>query len=163
MRRSSKLLALSAVVAAVAVCVAVAPRQAEAANATGSFTVTATVGKLCTVAATNVGVTYDPFSATANTFTNAVNVTCTKGVSFNTTLASANSWAMKGTTTPANTIPYAVNQTNASGADWKTVQFPGTSSSKSTPVQQVAFFTIAAGVDVPADTYVDTINITVNY
>jgi spore coat protein U-like protein len=165
MRHSSKLLALTVVVAAVAVGLAMAPRQADAATANGSFTVTANVARLCTVAASAVTVTYDPFDPTANTFTNAVNVTCTKGVTFNTTIASSNTppFTLKGTSTPSNNIPYSVNQTNSSGADWKTTPFPGTSSSKNTPISQVAFFTIASGIDVPADSYVDTINVTVNY
>ncbi len=163
MRRSSKILALTAAVAAVAAGVAMAPRQADAAIATGSFTVTANVAKVCTVAAAAVTVSYDPFSGTALTFSNPVNVTCTRDTAFSTSLSSGNNWALKGTATPTNTIPYAVNQTNAAGADWKTTPFAGVAATKNTPVSQVAFFTIAAGIDAPADAYVDTITATVNY
>ncbi len=162
MRRSSKILALSAVVAA---AMSLVPGTAAAAGSiTGSFTVTANVAAKCTtVTASNVAVTYDPFAATANTFTNAINVTCTKGSPFTTSLSSANSWKLKGTTSPTTLVSYTVNQTTAAGPDWTTVPFAGTSTSKSVPVVQTAFFSIASGLDLAVDSYVDTITVTVNY
>ncbi len=165
LRRSSKLLALSAAVSALALGVALAPQRAVAAppSASASFTVTANVAKVCTVAAAAVSVTYDPFSGAALTFSNPVNVTCTRDTTFSTSLSSTNGWVLKGTATPTNTIAYAVTQTNAAGADWKTTPFAGTAATKNQPVSQVAFFTIAAGLDAPADSYVDTITATVNY
>jgi spore coat protein U-like protein len=161
MHRISKI-AAAATVAALAFLLA--PRSAQAQTATGSFTVTATVGKACTVAAAPIVIaSYDPNASVATVGTTNVNVACTKGTTYTTFLTSAKNWTLTDTATSAgNALTYAISQ-GASATAWTgTSGWAGSAPSKA-PVSYVATAKIAAGQDVPAGTYTDTVTMNVNY
>jgi spore coat protein U-like protein len=160
MNRFSKIAVLAA---AAGLAVLLVPGSTQAANAIGTFTVTATVAKVCTVAAAPIVIaSYDPNSATPTAGTTNVNVTCTRGTAYTTFLTSANAWKLVDTVTPANVLTYAITQA-ATGTTWNaTTGWAGSAPTKAA-VSYQATATIGASQDVPAGTYTDTVTMNVNY
>jgi spore coat protein U-like protein len=102
MRRTSMI----AAVAAAALAVLLVPGSAQAQTATNSFTVTATVGKACTVSAAPIVIaSYDPNSTSPTVGTTNVNVACTKGTTYTTFLSSAKGWTLTDTATLTLVVP----------------------------------------------------------
>ena len=148
--------------AALAVVVA-APRAAQAADATNTFTVTAAVAKTCSVSAAAVVLPgYDPNSTAATVGTTNVNVTCTRGTSYTTTLKSTNNWNLVDTVTPANKLSYKITQGATTTAWDANTGWAGVAGSRAAQTY-VATVTVPPTQDVPAGTYVDTVTVNVNY
>jgi len=160
MHRFSKFAAAAAIAA---LAILVAPRSAEAQTATNSFTVTATVGKACTVSAAPIVIaSYDPNNAVPTVGTTNVNVACTKGTTYTTFLSSANTWRLLDTSTPANVLTYAITQ-GSSATAWNATSGWAGSAPGRAPVPYVATATLAAGQDVPPGNYTDKVTVNVNY
>jgi spore coat protein U-like protein len=159
MRRTSMI----ATLAAAALAVLLAPGSAEAQTASTNFTVTATVGKACTVAAAPIVIgSYDPNNTSPTVGTTNVNVACTLGTTYTTFLSSANSWRLLNTATPANTLTYAITQ-GATATAWNLSSGWAGSAPGRAPVPYVATAAIVPLQDVPAGAYTDTVTVNVNY
>jgi spore coat protein U-like protein len=150
--------------AAAVAALAFAPRIASAATVGTTFTVTAAVTKACTVSAQNISFAagYDPNAASAATATGTVSLTCTKGVNYSVALASAGGWKLSDTVTPANKLNYQILQ-GATTTVWDATNLVSASAPTKATIPLVATASIAAGQDVPAGTYTDTVTVTVNY
>ncbi|HXY97169.1 MAG TPA: spore coat U domain-containing protein [Steroidobacteraceae bacterium] len=151
---------------------------AQAATATNTFTVTATVVKNCTVGATNiVFANYTPGSGVSPAANSTVSVSCTKSTAFTVALN-------KGTTTggsiaqrlmtdgaAGDTLQYNLYTTAAFTTVWgdgtgSSVTQPGTGTGMATPVTFTAFGQVpdnATNQAAPPNTYTDTITVTVTY
>lgn len=143
-----------------------APVLASAADTQGTFVVTARVQPVCTVSASDVTVAaYDPNAPAPTTATSTVNVTCTKGTTYNTTLSSAKNFQLTGPGTDA--LSYQIFQgSGTTGTVWANAgtsnPYAGAAKNKNaTPF--TATVSIAAGQDVLAGTYTDTVTVNVNY
>lgn len=151
---------------------AVNEQTAQAATATNTFQVTATVNSACSVTATNLvfGV-YDP-SAAANDKTSTVTVTCTLATGYDIGLsagvaagATVMTRQMKESALP-DLINYSlfsdasrtVNWGNTVGTDTVNV-----ASALGTPEVHTVYGRIPAGQYVTAGSYSDTISVTVTY
>jgi spore coat protein U-like protein len=94
-----------------------------------------------------------------------VSVTCTKGTPYTTTLSSTTGFKLTG---PGNvTLAYQIFQGSGTGGTvWANATtsnpYAGSAPSKA-PVPYLATASIAAGQDVAAGVYVDTVTVTVNY
>lgn len=143
------------------------PAFASAATAvTNTFKVSAEVKSACTVSATDIVIaSYDPNAVAPTTQTGTVSVTCTKGTAYTTSLSSTSGFNLTG---PGSvTLAYQIFQGSGTGGTvWAnaTTSNPlaGSAPSKA-PVAYLATASIAAGQDVPAGNYVDTVTVTVNY
>ena len=155
-------------IAAAGVVVAGLTSAAEAANATASLTVAASVANNCTIATTQLSFgAYDPVGANATadaTGSGQVLIACTKGASANIALgngggADANSRRLASGT---NYLPYQLYKDD--GGVWSSGTGAITYTSLTKAQQTMAVQgKIAAGADVPAGTYSDTIVATVNF
>ena len=144
---------------------------ADAATTTTTFPVTATVLKACIVNANplNFG-SYDPTATTALDGTTTLSVLCTVGTSFTVGLSAGTSTGATVTTrkmtSGANTLSYALFQEAARTNNWGNT--PGTDTPPATtapvlPTSLTVYGRIAAGQNVTAGPYNDTITVTVNY
>ncbi|MDE2149376.1 MAG: spore coat protein U domain-containing protein [Gammaproteobacteria bacterium] len=151
------------------------PLGAYAATATSQFQVTATVVKNCKVSASDLAFgNYDPLSATALAQTTTVSVTCTKGTAFATALD-------QGTTTGAtfanrlmtdgaagDTLTYNLFTDAAHTTIWgdgtaSTSTVAGTGTGPLLPVTQTVYGQVSAQQNAPANSYSDTIHVTVTF
>ena len=161
LRASKTLAALGAIAAAFGTA---APRIADAATTTGTFTVSATVVKNCTVATNNINLgNYDSLSGTQLSTTGNVNVSCTKNTSgVSIALTSANGWTLNDGSTPANVIPYKIFQ-GATATDWTLTPWSGLTFASKVAQSYGANAKPNVGVDVPVGTYTDTVTVTVTF
>ncbi len=161
MRRTSM---IAAAVAAAALAVLLVPGSAQAQTASNNFTVTATVGKVCTVnAAPIVIASYDPNNGTPTVGTTNVNVACTKNTTYTTFLTSAKGWTLTDTTTTAgNSLNYAISR-GTPAVPWNETNGWGGSAPGRAAVPYLATATIGALQDVPPGIYTDTVTVNVNY
>lgn len=163
MRNSSKLLVAAALLAGFTVT----PAFANAANTTGTFGVSATITNNCVLtppAAVDLGA-YDPTSASQVSGTGTMQVKCTKGTSYTTTLTSTNTFKLKSGT---DEIPYVIYQpasdgTGATTTAWTGSAGPTVSAASNGNRSMVATIRPSIGVDVPAGSYTDTVTITVTW
>lgn len=158
MRRTSM---IAAAVAAAALAFLLAPTAAEA-QATTNFTVTATVGTACTVAAAPITVAYDPNNTVPTIGTTNVNVACTRGTSYTTFLSSTNGWRLVNAVTPANFLTYGITQ-GATATPWTATSGWAGVATDRLPYAYVATAAVGALQDVPAGSYLDTVTVNVNY
>jgi len=169
---------------AVSVLAALMPFVANAATgatATTSFDVSMTIKTACTVAASNVNLgTVAARRTTELSGTTAIRVTCSKGTPYNIGLRSTRANAatngtgtMSGSTGNADTIGYALFQTpdfSKAWGDTATSIDVGNGAGR-TSDDGLTAFSHSVYVKVPgseitnktADTYRDTITVTVNY
>ena len=157
-------------IAAAGLVIAGLTSAAEAADATASLTVAASVANNCTIATTQLSFgAYDPVgtNATADaTGSGQVLIACTKGASATIALGNgggsdANSRRLAS---GSNFLPYQLYRSDGStvwgsgAGGW--VTYNSLSKAQQTMAVQGK---IAAGADVPAGTYADTIVATVNF
>jgi len=144
---------------------------AHAATTTTTFPVSATVLTACSVSALPLTFgNYDPTSATPLDATTTLSVLCTVGTSFTVGL---NAGAASGATVTtrkmvngANTLNYALFRETGRTNNWGNT--PGTDTPPSTtapvlPTALTVYGRVAAGQNVPAGGYADTVTVTVNY
>ncbi|MEO8739512.1 MAG: spore coat protein U domain-containing protein [Casimicrobiaceae bacterium] len=156
---------------------------ANALTATTTFTVTATVLSNCTISATNLNFgTYNPLSASANTASSAVTITCTKNAAstIGMDLGIHTVAGVRNMQNGADVIAYTIGQppSNVAGAActfpaataWTTsgggLFTPTVAPSKAARTYNVCG-SIAPGQDVPGSVagivYSDTVTASVNF
>lgn len=151
---------------------------AFAGSQNSSFTVTATVVNDCVVSSSNIAFgSYDPTVSTGITATGAVSARCTKGDVVSVALSQGANPATGSTAlvpsrqmaSGTNMLPYHIYLGSGSAAEWGAgvigTNEPSaqTSVSVNTPLTFTTYGSIAAGVDVPAGNYSDTVVATVSY
>jgi spore coat protein U-like protein len=143
---------------------------AGAATATTTFTVTANVTKVCTVAALPLSFgSYDPTSATPLDATTTVTLNCTVGTAYNVGLNAGTGTgatvAARKMTSGADTLTYSLYRDAGRTTIWGNTV--GTDTTSGTfAIGQAAltvFGRVPAGQNVTAATYTDTITVTVTY
>lgn len=145
----------------------------DAATTTGNLSVTATVNGTCSVSTSPVAFsTYNPASATDNTTTGTVTVTCTNGTAYTVALdAGANAGSPGDITTrrmKANTsdyLPYQLYKEGTYTTAWGNgggailSGQTGNGSAQAIPV----YGKITQGQYVASGSYVDTVVVTITY
>lgn len=154
-----------------ALAASMAAGSANAATATTTFTVNATVLKACVVTALPLAFgNYDPTSASPVTGSTTLSVLCTSGTSFRTGLnagaASGATVSTRSMTSGGNSLDYALYQDSGRTTNWGNT--PGTDTPAAVtagagPTTQTVYGRIAAGQNVPVGVYTDTITVTVTY
>lgn len=143
---------------------------AQAATATGTMAVSATVVSSCTVAAAPLTfASYNPTQSTATTSSTSLTLTCTPGVTYHVGLDAGGG---SGATTSVRVMSlstaklnYQLCQDSGCTTNWgntnPTDTVNGTASTLVTTIP--VYGQIAASQGVAAGVYTDTVNITVNY
>jgi spore coat protein U-like protein len=147
---------------------ALTPQISEAATATTSFTVTATVAATCIVAASNLAFgSVTGVQATANS---VVTVTCTNGTGYNIGLSAGSATGAtvsnRSMTGPgAATLKYGLFQDAAFGTNWGNTAGTDTVTGVGTGIGQpiTVFGKVPTGQFPTAGAYSDTITVTVTY
>ncbi len=158
-------------IAAAGVVVAGLASAAEAANATASLTVAASVANNCTIATTQLSFgSYDPVgvNATADaTGSGQVVIACTKNATANIALGNGGGTDVNSRrlASGGNFLPYQLYREDGttvwgSGVGTGAVSYNSTSKA---PTTLAVHGKIPGGADVPAGTYTDTIVATVNF
>ncbi|MBC7985517.1 MAG: spore coat U domain-containing protein [Sphingomonadaceae bacterium] len=154
-----------------ALAAAMTAGSANAATATTTFTVNATVLKACVVSALPLAFgNYDPTSGSGVNGSTTLSVLCTNGTSFTTGLnagtASGATVSTRRMSNGANTLSYGLYQDAARTTNW------GNTAGTDTPAAQTAgvgatsltvYGAIPASQNVPIGVYSDTITVTVTY
>lgn len=161
--------------AAAGIGLAVLPTpRSEAATATGSMTVSATVLTACSVTPGALAFgNYDPTSATAKDATASIGVTCTAGTAYTLGLDAG---AGSGATTTARkmtlvagsaTLNYAIYNDSGRTTNWGntsgTGALTGTSSLVSLTQTFTAYGRIPVSQTATAGAYADTVTVTLSY
>lgn len=148
-----------------------------AATATSNLSVTATVTSNCTIGTTAVAFgAYDPVSANATTplnGTGTVSVTCTSGASATITLGQGSN-AAAGSTDAAplrrmkdagtDLLSYALYQDSGHATSWGNTAGTGIAQTGTgTTANLTVYGQVAAGQNVPAGSYSDTVVATVTF
>jgi spore coat protein U-like protein len=150
----------------------VASGNAGALTATNTFTVQAIINAACLVSATllNFG-SYDPTSGTALNGTSTVNVFCTGGTPYTTTLnigTGGGTFATRTLLNGANTLNYNLFKDSAHAQIWgdgtsSTFTVTGTGNGILTANPITVYGQITTGQDKPVGTYASIITVTVTY
>jgi spore coat protein U-like protein len=144
---------------------------AQAATATTSFTVSATVLKFCIVVATPMA--FGNYTSTTDAIsTSTITVTCTNGTGYDIGLdagtaagATVTTRQMSGTTVTAARLNYFLYSDSSRTVNWGNTV--GTDTVHLTagvsPIISTVYGRVPAGQFVSPDAYLDTINVTVTY
>lgn len=156
---------------AVTVFLCASPQAAQAATATTSIAVSATVQASCTVTATTLPFgSYNPLSSTPLDATSTITVNCTTGTSYTIGL---NAGATSGATVTTrqmlqstNALNYSLFRDSGHTTNWGNT--PGTDTPASVVANTSAATTTVYGripalQNVPAGSYTDSVQVTVNY
>jgi spore coat protein U domain-containing protein, fimbrial subunit CupE1/2/3/6 len=146
---------------------------AEATTATNTFTVQAVINAACSVSATTLNFgTYDPASGTALSGTSTVNVSCTSGTPYTTSLdvgtAAGSSFTTRTIASGTNILNYNLYRDSARTQVWgdgtgSTFTVAGTGSGILTPIALTVYGQVPTAQDKPPGTYTSTITVTVTY
>jgi len=143
----------------------------QAATATTSFLVTATVLKFCAVVATPMAFG-DYTSSTDAIGTSTITVTCTNGTAYDIGLdaggaagATVTTRQMSGTTVTAARLNYFLYSDSSRTVNWGNTVGTDTVhlTAGATPIISTVYGRVPAGQFVAPDAYLDTINVTVTY
>lgn len=144
--------------------------KADAATASTTMNVTATVLSTCTVSATDLGFgNYNPISGADLDGATSISVTCTNGTSYNvgisTGAGAGATVAVRKMTDGANTLNYTLyrdaGRTNVWGVTIATDTLTGTGSGAAQPID--VYGRVPGGQTVASGGYTDTVTITVTY
>jgi spore coat protein U-like protein len=136
--------------------------SAFAQSVTGTFTVTATVARTCTVSASDVTLPpYDPVAGTNSDGSTTIDVACTLRTPYTVLLSSTdNRWQLAS---GADRLGYAVYSDPSHQAVWnETTGVTGTGAGR-VANQHTAYIRVPAGQDAAEGTYTDTVTVQVNY
>ena len=164
MRTHTKLTALAAAFAAL---ITLAPQRAAAASSTGTFTVQAIVAPTCTISGSALSFgNYDPNAGTPLAGQTTLSLTCTKNTGYSVALTSANG-ATFGMKNGADTLNYVLYSDLAHTSVWDGARpVAGTASSRASIALDV-YGLVPINQDVPAGagglTYSDTVTATVTF
>jgi spore coat protein U-like protein len=170
MTRSTKLLSTVAIAAAAASLVAIRP--ATAATATSSLAVTAAVAKNCVITAGTVAFgNYDPVGVNAATpldQSGSFTVACTKNTAYTVALglganASGTTRRMSSGGGTPDYLGYELFLDSAHTTVWNATNTSGGTSSNVSPITLTVYGRVAAGQNVGAGSYTDTVVSTVNF
>jgi spore coat protein U-like protein len=143
----------------------------QAATATTTFAVTATVLKFCTVVATPMAFG-NYTSSTDAVSTSTITVTCTNGTPYDIGLnagtasgATVTTRQMSGTTVTAARLNYFLYSDSARTVNWGNTVGTDTIhlTAGAAPIVSTVYGRVPAGQFVAPDAYLDTINVTVTY
>ncbi|WP_342241435.1 Csu type fimbrial protein [Inquilinus sp. OTU3971] len=143
----------------------------QAATATTSFAVTATVLKFCTVVATPMAFGNYTSSTVAET-TSTITVTCTAGTGYDIGLdaggaagATVTTRQMSGTTVTTARLNYFLYSDSGRTVNWGNTVGTDTVNltAGAVPIISTVYGRVPAGQFVAPDAYLDTINVTVTY
>jgi spore coat protein U domain-containing protein, fimbrial subunit CupE1/2/3/6 len=145
--------------AALAAIVSAAPASAGSTT----FQVSATVARVCTIAATNVSLTYDPVVANASaaaTANGTVTVACTRGETYRVSLDNGLNYSggrrlRLGAT--GEYLTYDLYQDSGYATTWDGTNQVARTAANRAPVDLTVYASIPGGQDVPVGTYTDTI------
>ncbi len=142
----------------------------QAATATTTFTVTATVLKSCVVSATNLDFgNYDQASTSPLDSTNTVTVGCTILTPYNIGLDAGGGTGatvdIRKMSNVANTLNYTIYKETGRTTVWGNTVSSDTVNATAliAPTVHTVYGRISIGQNVPAGDYTDTINVTVTY
>jgi spore coat protein U-like protein len=113
---------------------------------------------------------FNTLVAAVNQTTSTISVTCTTGDVYSVALSAGDSAVenarfMKGNTTSADHLSYALTSGNYAGPNWGTASGfqPGTGNGGAQPFIVYGQITAAQALLAPVDTYSDTITVNVTY
>ncbi len=142
--------------------------QAQAATASTTFSVTATMMANCTISATNLA--FGSYTGALTNATSTISVTCTKSTTYNVGLDAGTSTGATVTTRkmtgPAGaTLAYALYQDSAHTINWgNTVSTDTVSGTGNGSAQTLTVYgEVPAGQSVTPGAYTDTITATITY
>lgn len=143
----------------------------QAATATTSFLVTATVLKFCTVVATPMA--FGNYTSSTDAIsTSTITVTCTNGTTYDIGLdaggasgATVTTRQMSGTTVTAARLNYFLYSDSSRTVNWGNTVGTDTVhlTAGATPIISTVYGRVPSGQFVAPDAYQDTINVTVTY
>ncbi len=156
--------------AAVAVLVAgAAHAQSTQSPQTATFTVSASVAKVCAISAANIALgAYDPITANAtNAATGSVTVQCTKNTPYDVKLddganASGGARRMKHAS-QSEYLSYELYSDSGHQTAWNSTTFVSGKVSSRTAVTIPVYAFIPAAQDVPEGSYTDTVTATIEF
>lgn len=141
-----------------------------------SLTASATVVNACTLSAgatSNISFGAVPSTATNRSATNQIAVTCPNGTAYYVGLRPSNgsttgAGVMSGTGSNAAKVPYQLRSGSAAGPVWgntatSTSVGNGVSGTGNGASRSIPIYATLPGANYPADTYADTVTVTVNY
>ena len=139
--------------------------SAQAATATATVQVTATILPSCilTTADINLG-TYNASDATAKTGNGSIKVTCSRSLAYDVKLSAGNSGDKNARKMKfgENALSYTLNYNSANFNDTNFIQMAGASNT-GVEVNYPLVVSVPAGQFVPAGVYEDVLTATVNY
>lgn len=148
-----------------------APHAAQAATASGSIAVSATVQASCTVTASTLAFgNYNPLSSTPLDATSSITVNCTTGSTYTVGLNAGGTSGATVTTRQmlqsTNALNYSLFRDSGHTTNWGNT--PGTDTPASVVATTSAATTTVYGripalQNVPAGSYTDTVQVTVTY
>lgn len=150
---------------------AISAGSANAATATTTFPVNATVLKACVVSAAPLAFgNYDPTSGAGVNGSTTLSVLCTRGTSFTAGLnaggASGATVTTRQMSNGANALSYGLYQDTARAVNWGNTpgtDTPAASTAGVGPTVMNVYGAIPASQNVPLGVYSDTITVTVTY
>lgn len=141
-----------------------------AATATGTFAVTATVVKACSISATALAFgNYDPTVGTPDDATSTISVHCTNGTQYNVGLnagtAPGASVTSRKMSAGANVLNYSLYQDSGRATNWGNTVGTDTLSgtAAASPASLTVYGRIPSGQNVPVGNFTDTITATITY
>jgi spore coat protein U-like protein len=169
-RTASACLRLLAAGSALAAGIVLAPSGAQAATATDTMTVTATVQSACILTANPLAFgNYNPTSSANVDASTTVLVTCTQGTAYNVGLgAGAGSGATTTTrklTSSGHTLNYTLYQDASRSINWGNTVATDTVSATAglTATTHTVYGRIAGSQNTTAGSYTDSVTVTVTY
>jgi len=155
MSRILKLLACAALLSA---------SSAFAQTATGTFTVTATVARTCTVGANSVILPlYDPTVGTTSDGTTTINVACTRRTPYTVTLASTGNLWQLSPASGSDRLNYEIYSDSSHMTRWNESTAVTGAGAGHVANQHVAYIRVPASQDTGEGEYRDTVTMTVSY
>lgn len=143
---------------------------AQAATTSTTFQVSATVLASCSVSATDLAFgDYDPLSGTPLDATSTVTVNCTTGTPYKIQLSagigSGATTTVRKMTNGADTLNYGLYQESSHTTNWGDTTDTDTvnATASTAPADHIVYGRIPINQNVPANTYTDTVTVTVNY
>lgn len=163
-----RLIAGAGVAALVAGFVGLAQTNLNAATQTSSFTVSASVTANCTISAAALAFgAYDPVVANASANldqTSTITVACTKGTSASVSLDSGVNYSSgRRMKAGSNYLGYEMYSDSGRSTVWDTTNTVAYSAASKASTGLTVYGRVAAGQDVPAGSYSDTVVATITF
>ena len=167
-KRMGRLIAGAGVAALVAGFVGLAQTDVNAATQTSSFTVSASVTANCTISAAALAFgAYDPVVANASANldqTSTITVACTKGTSASVSLDSGVNYSSgRRMKAGSNYLGYEMYSDSGRSTVWDSTNTVAYNAASKSSTDLTVYGRVAAGQDVPAGSYSDTVVATITF